>query len=308
MPLNNKDKIVMEAFPAEPGDKHTGDFYRYEREDLSLMGTDRGGTISTISFNQNPYQRDQFDIAISFDKENTYAMERAVALLTNAGFNAETKAPRGGEAIRSIIVKNVGETDLMKSVIALAKDVPNGKSDTHYALLSRDEAAQVVAQELDRLKTTPLQAGLININRVPMSAERMRELGVVGAMGYIDIDLSGYPIGPVAYMREDAVPVGKFGTTRMEISTQLELQGIKPEVMQETLAQAGIKSKKVSDNQLSVSAGADSISRTLAEKGMIPAAIGVEASLVAKQMRPDYVAEETRGQAPAMKAKANTLG
>lgn len=304
MSLNNKSKIQMEAFPADAGDKHNGDFYRYEREDRTPFG--RG--INEISLDQNPYQRDKFDICIGFNTDNPSAREDAIGLLGAAGFEVETKAVHGAEQSRRMIIKNVTENDLMRATIALAQTLPKDRHDRYDALLSRDEAGQVVAQELGRLKTTPLQAGLINITRVAMSADRLREMGISGSMGYMDIDFSGYPIGPVTFMREDGMPVGQGGRTQVEISTRIEGDKQQFEKIRQGLAEAGIKTTENKGGFLVANAGADSVALALAKNGMIPAAIGVEAALTAKQLRPDHVEAETRGQAPAVTAKAASLG
>lgn len=239
--MANKYKAEYEFFPSES--KHEGDFHVYRGEGaLSGLSDDN---LAAIELRQHPYVRDQYSVSISFDTpsdKRDYRIETVKGLLAgNAGVTDMEVKSHGNASGFSVTIDNMKQEDLMRIAVALTQTAPKGKSDSYYPVMGQPVAEQIIANELARLQLTPIEAGLVKIEKTEMDAARARDLGLQKPSGYIDVDFAAYPLTPVSFMREEAVFSELAGDTKMYMTTDITARDGLGKRVAEALQEAGIK-------------------------------------------------------------------
>jgi len=272
--MSVKHKAEYEFYLAES--KHDGDCHRYSGVDHNGL-SDKG--LDSVSLNQNPYQKDKFTATFVFDTPADKRDQRIEAVLGLLSVNAgvEAKANSHGNASGfSVSVEDVSQKDLMKLAVALTHDAPKGpRGDSfHGAVLGTEVAGQIIAGELDRLKMTPVEAGLVSITTVGMSKESAFLQGFAKPAVYVDVGFEGYPTSPVASIRENGQFSELKGASALEVKSEIELRsGQGPRVMQ-AMKDAGLAATRSQDGQyLIVSAPVDSVTGALKNAGLVAPAI-----------------------------------
>lgn len=271
--MSGKYKAEYEFYPAE--DKHDGDTHRYSGKDHNGL-SDKN--LESLELRQNPYQKDKFSATFVFSTESNKRDQRIEAVLGLLSVNAgvEAKANSHGNASGfSVTVDDVSQKDLMKLAVALTHDAPTGvRGDNfHAAVMGADVAAQVIKGELERLKMTPVEAGLVSITTTGTSQESTFLRGLSKAPAYVDVSFDGYPTSPVASIRENGQFAELKGANVLEINSEVELRsGQGPRVV-EAMKAAGLPAKQTSNGYLFVAAPVDSVTEALKNAGLVAPAI-----------------------------------
>lgn len=262
-----------EFYPSE--DKYEGDCHRY-------CGKDHNGLsdqdLSSIELRQNPYQRDKYTVTLVFttaESKRDYRAETVKGLLSENAGMADAKIKNHGNASGfSVEMDNLSQQDLMRMTVALAQAAPKGKSDYFYPVLGTDVAEQVVSAELGRLKMSPVEAGLVSVSIDEMSKERAASLGIEKPVSYVDVALAGYPLSPVAAMREDGVFAEAKGKPAMQVNTMLTARDGQMQNIMNALQSAGVRASRAEGaSHISVQAPSDTVAQALQKAGMMPAAV-----------------------------------
>lgn len=271
--MSGKYKAEYEFYEAE--DKHDGDTHRYSGKDHHGL-SDKN--LESLELRQNPYQKDKFSATFVFSTETDKREQRieAVQGLLSVNAGAESKVNSHGNASGfSVTVEDVAQKDLMKLVVALTHDAPkNAREDSfHGAVLGADVAGQIVSAELDRLKLTPVEAGLVSITTTGTSQESTFLRGLSKAPAYVDVAFDGYPTSPVAAIRENGQFAELKGANALEIHSELQTRdGQAPRVI-DAMKKAGFGARNVGAGYVVVDAPADSVTEVLKNAGMIAPAI-----------------------------------
>lgn len=272
--MANKFTAEYEFYPAE--DKYEGDCHRYTlRDQRGLSGAD----LSSVELRQNPYQKDKFEVTLSFDTETAKRdsrIENVKGLLEgNAGVEGSVKS-HGNASGFSVTVECKDQKDLMRLAVALSHDAPKGpRGDAvHYPLMDADVAGQIIGRELDRLQITPVQAGLISVTTDVMTAERAKLMGLEKPVSYVDADFSGYPVSPIAGLREDGVFSDLNGKTAIEVKTRIDIRGGQGPRVLDALQKDGLNAVRSQDGQfINVRAPADAVAGALEKSGLLAPAV-----------------------------------
>lgn len=262
-------KSEYEFYPSE--DKHEGDCHVYRSGDHRGLSD---ANLSTIELRQHPYMREKYSVNIVFDTpgdKRDLRQENVLGLLAgNAGIeNVETKS-FGNASGFSVTVDDVDQKDLMRIAVALTQAAPKGKSDFHYPVMGQAVAEQIIGNELDRLKMTPVEAGLVSIKTDEMTKERAAELGLAKPVAYVDVNFDNYPLSPVAFIREDGTFSERNGESAMHISTKLTARDGQAKKVVEALQDAGIKATKSEyGNYVSANATADAVAEALQKSKLL---------------------------------------
>ena len=239
--MANKYKAEYEFFPSES--KHEGDFHVYRGED-SFKGLS-DANLSSIELRQHPYVPEQYSISLGFDTpsdKRDLRIETVKGLLAgNAGLEEVEVKSHGNASGFSVTIDKMKQEDLMRVAVALTQAAPKGKSDSHYPVMDTSVAEQVIANELQRLQLTPIEAGLVKIEKSEMDQSRARDLGLDKPVGYIDVNFSAYPLTPVSFMREEANFSELAGEAKMHMSTDITARDGMGKRVAEALQNAGIK-------------------------------------------------------------------
>jgi len=239
--MANKYKAEYEFFPSES--KHEGDFHVYRGS--GPLGGLSDDNLAAIELRQHPYVRDQYSVSLSFDTptdKRDYRIETVKGLLAANAGAAEVEVKSHGNASGfTVTIDNMKQEDLMRIAVALTQEAPKGKDGSYFPVMDRTVAEQIIASELDRLKLTPIEAGLVKIEKTEMDAARARDLGLQKPTGYIDVDFAAYPLTPVSFMREDAHFAALAGETKMYMSTDITARDGLGKRVAEALQEAGIK-------------------------------------------------------------------
>ncbi len=271
--MSGKYKAEYEFYPAE--DKHDGDTHRYSGKDHNGL-SDKN--LESLELRQNPYQKDKFSATFVFSTETDKREKRIEAVLgllsVNAGVEAKPSS-HGNASGFSVTVENVSQKDLMKLAVALTHDAPMGvRGDNfHGAVLGPDVAAQVIAGELDRLKMTPVEAGLVSITTTGTSKESTFLLGLSKSPAYVDVSFDGYPTSPVASIRENGQFTELKGAAILEVHSEVELRSGQGPRVAEAVKAAGLPAKLTTNGYLIVQAPADSVTEALKNAGLVAPAI-----------------------------------
>jgi len=284
--MANTYKSEYEFYPSES--KHEGDCHRYCGDYKGLSDQD----LSSIELRQHPYVRDQYSVCLVFatgqDKREFRAETVQGLLAENAGITDAKVNSHGNSSGFNVVIDNVKQEDLMRIAVALTQAAPKGKSDHHYPVMGQDIAEQVLANELDRLKLTPVDAGLVKITTEQMSADRAALMGIEKPVNYVDVDLSAYPLTPVKLMREDGSFSDKSGASAMQVGTTLGVRdGYTAKVVQ-VLQDAGIKASKTGQgNNVSTNAPTDVVAGALQKAGLLPPVLADAIKSAAQAAHPD---------------------
>lgn len=285
--MANKYKAEYEFFPSES--KHEGDFHVYRGEDgfKGLSDAD----LSSIELRQNPYVPEQYSVSIGFDTptdKRDFRIETVKGLLAgNAGLEDVEVKSHGNASGFSVTIDKMKQEDLMRVAVALTQAAPKGKSDSYYPVLDQSVAEQVIANELDRLKLTPIEAGLVKIEKTEMDALRARDLGLDKPVGYIDVNFAGYPLTPVSFMREEANFSALGGENKMHMSTDITARDGMGKRVAEALQEAGIKTTRSEFTSfVKAHAPADAVADALQNARLLSPSIAREVKKAAEAVHP----------------------
>jgi hypothetical protein len=266
--MANTYKSEYEFYPSES--KHEGDCHRYCGDYKGLSDQD----LSSIELRQHPYVRDQYSVSLVFstgqDKRDMRAETVKGLLQENAGITDAKVNSHGNSSGFSVVIDNLKQEDLMRVTVALTQTAPKGNSDHHYAVLGQDIAEQVMANELHRLKLTPVEAGLVSISIDQMTPDRAKEMGLEKPVNYVDVDLSAYPLSPVTLMREEGAFSEKSGATAMRVETRLGVRDGQATKVVQALQSAGIIANKLGQTKdVSANAPTDVVASALQKAGLM---------------------------------------
>ncbi|MDP2207138.1 MAG: hypothetical protein Q8K65_12625 [Alphaproteobacteria bacterium] len=274
--MAGKYKAEYEFYPAE--DKYEGDCHRYTGSDHGGLS---GSDMTSVDLRQDPYQRQKYSATFSFSTgadKRALRQENVIGLLEgNAGVTDAKVNSHGNASGFSVTVEGIGQKDLMRLAVALTHEAPKGpRGDAfHYPVLDADVAGQIIGAELDRLKISPVEAGLVSITTDTMTQERAKLYGLEKPVSYVDADFAGYPTSPVISLKENGVFAQLEGKAAMQVETRLDLRsGAAPKVL-DALQSAGLRAERSKDGQyITVSAPADSVADAFKSKGLIAPAVG----------------------------------
>lgn len=267
--MANTYKSEYEFYPSE--DKHEGDCHVYRAGDHRGLSD---ANLSSIELRQHPYMREKYSVNIVFDTpgdKRAHRQETVQGLLAgNASIeNAETKS-FGNASGFSVTINDVDQKDLMRVAVALTQAAPKDKNDFHYPVMDQAVAEQIIANELDRLKMTPVEAGLVSIKTDEMSKDRAAELGLAKPVSYVDVNFDSYPLSPVAFIREDGTFTERNGETAMQVTSKLTARDGQAKKVVEALQGAGIKATKSEyGNFISTNATADAVAEALQKSKLL---------------------------------------
>lgn len=285
--MANKYKAEYEFFPSES--KHEGDFHVYRAED-SFKGLS-DANLSAIELRQHPYVPEQYSISVSFDTptdKRDSRIETVKGLLAgNAGLEDVEVKSHGNAAGFSVTIDNMKQEDLMRVAVALTQAAPKGKSDSYYPVMDQTVAEQVIANELDRLKLTPLEAGLVKIEKTEMDAARAADLGLAKPTGYIDADFAAYPLAPVSFLREEATFSALAGENKMYMTTDITARDGLGKRVAEALQDAGIKvTRSEFTSFVKAQAPADAVAEALLKAKLLSPVIADALKTAAEAVHP----------------------
>ena len=134
--------------------------------------------------------------------------DQATALLDHAGLeNIKAKGLFDNQAACSVSV-DLGrhEPEVINGIIALARDAPdkNGSTRSTPAMIDVAACSQIIDMELARQKIAPSLAGLQRFDVSNMPDYQVKGYGLTSPLCYVDVDLSGYALSPVTYIRESS--------------------------------------------------------------------------------------------------------
>lgn len=267
--MANTYKSEYEFYPSE--DKHEGDCHVYRGGDHRGLSD---ANLSSIELRQHPYMREKYSVNMVFDTpgdKRAHRQETVQGLLAgNAGIeNIETKS-FGNASGFSVTIDDVDQKDLMRVAVALTQAAPKDKNDFHYPVMDQAVAEQIIANELDRLKMTPVEAGLVSIKTEEMSQGRAAELGLGKPVSYVDVNFDNYPLSPVAFIREDGTFTERNGETAMQVTSKLTARDGQAKKVVEALQGAGIKATKSEyGNYISTNATADAVAEALQKSKLL---------------------------------------
>jgi hypothetical protein len=273
--MSGKYKAEYEFYPAE--DKYEGDCHRYTGSDHGGLS---GSDMTSIDLRQDPYQREKYSATFSFSTgadKRELRQENVVGLLEgNAGVTDVKVKSHGNATGFSVTVEGIEQKDLMRLAVALTHEAQKGpRGDAfHYPVLDANVAGQIIGAELDRLKISPVEAGLVSITTDTMTQERAQSYGLEKPTAYVDADFGGYPTSPVTALRESGIVAELDGKTAMEVETRLDLRsGYAPKVL-DALQSAGLRAERSKDGQyITVAAPADSVADAFKSKGLLAPAV-----------------------------------
>ncbi|MFN7113244.1 MAG: hypothetical protein ACK4PK_02685 [Alphaproteobacteria bacterium] len=273
--MAGKYKAEYEFYPAE--DKYEGDCHRYTGSDYTGLS---GHDMTSIDLRQDPYQREKYSATFSFSTggdKRALRQETVVGLLEgNAGVTDAIVKGHGNAAGFSVTVEGIEQKDLMRLAVALTHEAQKGpRGDaSHYPVLDADVAGQIIGAELDRLKISPVEAGLVSITTDTMTQERAKFYGLEKPAAYVDADFGGYPTSPVSALSESGIVAELDGKVAMQVQTRLDLRsGYAPKVL-DALQSAGLKAERSKDGQyITVAAPADSVADAFKSKGLLAPAV-----------------------------------
>lgn len=284
--MANTYKSEYEFYPSE--DKHEGDCHVYRGGDHHGLSD---ANLSSIELRQHPYMREKYSVNIVFDTpgdKRAHRQETVQGLLAgNAGIeNIETKS-FGNASGFSVTINDVDQKDLMRIAVALTQAAPKDKSDFHYPVMGQAVAEQIIANELDRLKITPVEAGLVSIKTEEMTQERAAELGLGKPVSYVDVSFNNYPLSPVAFIREDGTFTERNGETAMQVTSKLTARDGQAKKVVEALQGAGIKATKSEyGNFISTNATADAVAEALQKSKLLSGTLTDTIKSVAEKAHP----------------------
>jgi len=272
--MANKYKAEYEFFPSES--KHEGDFHVYRGEG-ALRGLS-DDNLSAIELRQHPYLREQYSVSLSFDTpadKRDFRIETVKGLLEgNLGISDVNVKSHGNASGFSVTIDKVKPEDLMRVAVALTQAAPKGRSDSFYPVMDQSVAEQIIAKELDRLQMTPVEAGLVKIQKTEMDIARARDYGLAKPVGYIDVDFSAYPLTPVSFMREDANCAELKGENAMYMSTDITVRAGLAKRVTEALKDAGIKATRSEFGSfVKAEAPADTVAEALKKANLLSPAL-----------------------------------
>lgn len=240
---------------------------------------------------QHPYVREKYSINLVFDTpgdKRAFRQETVLGLLAgNAGIeNVETKS-FGNASGFSVTVDDVSQTDLMRVAVALTQAASKGKGDSFYPVMDQNIAEQIIGNELDRLKMTPVEAGLVSIKTEEMSAERAADLGLAKPVSYVDVNFDNYPLSPVTFMREEATFSERNGESAMHVGARLTTRDGYAKKVIEALQGAGIKATKSEyGNYISTNATADAVADALQQSKLLSGTLAGAIKSAAEKAHP----------------------
>lgn len=289
--MAGKYKAEYEFYPAE--DKYEGDCHRYTGSDQNGLSGLSGSDMASVDLRQDPYQREKYSATFSFSTgsdKRALRQETVVGLLQgNAGVTDAKVNSHGNASGFSVTVEGIEQKDLMRLAVALTHAAPKDpRGDAlHYPVLDADVAGQIIDAELDRLKISPMQAGLVSITTDRMTQERATSYGLEKPMSYVDADFAGYPTSPIVSLQESGSVSEIEGKTAMYVETRLDLRsGYAPKVL-DALQSAGLRAERSTDGQyITVKAPADSVADAFKSKGLIAPAVGDAIKAAAEAAHP----------------------
>lgn len=273
-------------------------------------GVDLGKHVVEIALQPYPGNTKTFEIVICLKRAGLSAeilAETAKGLLDQGGFKQVELQTRDGASSFNLSIANASAGDLLKIVSALATNAPKGRSDTHFALLDKGIAGEIIESELKRLKLSPTAAGLVQINTDTMSLERMKMLGMEKPVSYIDVNLSGYVASPVSSMREDGYPASEFSKNIMYVETFLTLNDQNPAAVRKALQDAHIKISDLKGNMICAAAPVDLVAGVLSKAGVLPKSVTDEISTKAENGHQSQRQINAEAEAPHKKPVISVL-
>ncbi len=218
-------------------------------------------------------------------RSGDYIKNTARELLAHAGFKDVHFESTHNEGDYRVTLKGVTEKDFLKAATALATDVPDGEHNTHYALLDKAVAGEIVQSELKRLDLSPAAAGLLEVKTDALSPERLQLLGMKEPFAYTDASLGAYPLSPVTAMQEDGTPsASQFVANALFVKTRLHLNDMNPQGVRDALKAANIDFRENRNSHtLSAAAPIDTVAKALGDAGVLPRAFTDHISSVAEQ-------------------------
>jgi hypothetical protein len=273
-----KPKTSYREIEGEPNDSTDPNVHRYQPAEFGAWGKD--AAVTQTAFHEYPKIPNSDEVFFSVranSDEKPRLKETAKGLLQAAGFK-DVYFKDAGSSDFAVSVKAKTTADFIRAVCAMATDAPKGAHDTHFALLDKSIAKDIVDMELARTKLTPTQAGLVDIKTEPMTQERLRAYAMNDQFSYTDVDLSkAAGFFPVVKMQEEGVPATAFSKNVFFVSTRLEVTHQTSHDVRQALENVGIKVKQGKDSTiLNAAAPVDQVAEVLGKAGLLPQSLADE--------------------------------
>ncbi len=307
--MAQKPKTEYDFFPSD--NKWDLDQHSYAGADGGALGKNVE-SITLQSPKANNPSGGEINIELKANgRSGDYVKTTARELLAHAGFKDVHFESTHNEGDFRVSLKGVTEKDFLKAATALATDLPDGTHNTHYALLDKAVAGEIVQSELKRLDLSPTEAGLLEVKTDALSPERLQLLGMKEPFAYTDANLGAYPLSPVTSMQEDGTPsASQFVTNALFVKTRLHLNDMNPQGVRDALQAANITFKENGNNRtLSAAAPIDTVAKALGDAGVLPRSFADHISSVAEKghKNQNQINAEITSGAPAQKAAAPKL-
>jgi len=193
-------------------------------------------------------------------------------LLENAGIKEVEFKDYGNQSFSIKIPEGPGQS-LLNIATALATTVEVDRGTTHYAVLTKEDAQDIVKHELARQNLTLQEAKLMDVSFTTLDNADQRYGAGVKAPTYKDVDLGKYPFGNIDFMREEGV----FSKFAGEKSTRVEVRDGMANTIATQLRDAGLEVKRAEgSNTIWISSDVDTVVGAMGKKGILPANVAQE--------------------------------
>ncbi len=187
-------------------------------------------------------------------------------LLQHAGFAEVVFNDYGSSSTFTVSVEEKEGLGMVRFAAALATPLREDAHNLHAAVLDMRDAEQIVTHELSQSGASFAAAGLLAVRLTVLDQGGTRYGAGVAAPTYKDVDLAGYPFGPIAFMREDGFP-SKFA---VEKHTRIDVRSNATGV-QKALEENGLSATRSDDGErVFVKADVDQVAAALAQAGLLP--------------------------------------
>ncbi|MDE1151719.1 MAG: hypothetical protein PW788_04200 [Micavibrio sp.] len=191
-------------------------------------------------------------------------------LLENAGIKDVEFKDYGNQSFSIKIPEGPGQT-LLNIASALATTVEVDRGTTLYAVLTKEDAQDVIKHELARQNMTLQEAKLMDVSFTTL--DKAGYGAGVQAPTYKDVDLGKYPFGPIDFMREEGV----FSKFAGEKSTRVEVRDGLANSVATQLRDAGLEVKRAEgSNTIWISSDVDTVVGAMGKKGILPVNVAQE--------------------------------